>query len=101
MGYDDPLDVVGIHGVGGIVGLLGTWFFASKVVNPLGADGFLFGNPGQVGIQGVAVIAVAIFCFVATYAILKMVDGLIGLRVSPEEKATGLDLSQHNERAYS
>jgi Amt family ammonium transporter len=101
MGYDDPLDVVGIHGVGGIVGLLATGFFASKAVNPLGADGFLFGNPGQVGIQGVAVIAVAIFCFVATYAILKMVDGLIGLRVSPEEEATGLDLSQHNERAYS
>jgi Amt family ammonium transporter len=100
-GYDDPLDVVGIHGIGGILGLLGLGIFASKAVNPLGADGLLFGNPGQVGSQGLAILAVGVFCFVGTYAILKMVDGLIGLRVSPEEEATGLDLTEHNERAYS
>lgn len=100
-GYDDPLDVVGIHGVGGIVGLLGLGVFASKAVNPLGADGLLFGNPGQVVVQGVAVVTVGSFCFLATYAILKMIEGLVGLRVSPEEEATGLDLTEHNERAYS
>ncbi len=101
IGYDDALDVVGIHGVGGIVGVLGTGILASKAVNPAGADGLVFGNPAQFGTQGVAVLAVALFAFVGTFAILKLIDGMVGLRVSPEEEATGLDLSQHNERAYS
>ena len=86
IGYDDPLDVVGIHGVGGILGLLGTGVFASG---------------GRLGSQMTAVLAVSLFCFVGTYAILKIIDGLTGLRVSSEEESTGLDLSQHNERAYS
>ncbi len=101
MGYDDPLDVVGIHGVGGIVGLFATGLFASKAINAAGADGLFFGNPGQIGTQGIAIFAVAVFCFVGSLVILKIVDGMVGLRVSPEEEATGLDLSQHNERAYS
>jgi Amt family ammonium transporter len=101
IGYDDALDVVGIHGVGGIVGLLATGLLASKTVNPTGGDGVFFGNPAQFGIQLVAVLAVVVFSFVGTYIILKLVDGLARLRVSPEEEAIGLDLSQHNERAYS
>lgn len=100
-GYDDSLDVVGIHGVGGIVGILATGLFASKAVNPAGADGLLFGHAAQFGIQALTVGATALFSLVGTYIILKLVDGLTGLRVSSEEEAMGLDLSQHNERAYS
>jgi Amt family ammonium transporter len=100
-GYDDSLDVVGIHGVGGVLGVLATGLLASKAVNPGGADGLFYGNPGFFGMQAVAVLAVGLFSLVATYAILKLVDRLVGLRVTHEEEALGLDLSQHNERAYS
>lgn len=101
IGYDDTLDVVGLHGVGGLVGMLGVGLLASTAVNPAGPNGLLFGNPGQLGVQAVAAVVAVIFAFVGTYIILKVLDGMIPLRVSPEEEATGLDLSQHNERAYS
>jgi Amt family ammonium transporter len=101
IGYDDTLDVVGIHGVGGIVGILAVGLCASRLINPAGGDGLFFGNAGQLGIQAVTAGAAALFSFVGTYMILKLVDGLIGLRISSEEEAAGLDLSQHNERAYS
>ncbi len=101
IGYDDSLDVVGIHGVGGILGILGTGLLASTSVNPVGADGLFFGNPAQLGIQAVTACAAALFAFLGTYMILKVVDGVVGLRVSLEEEALGLDLSQHNERGYS
>jgi len=101
MGYDDSLDVVGIHGVGGFIGILATGLFASKAVNPAGADGLFFGNPSQLGVQFLTAISVAAFSFVGTYGILKLVDLLVGLRISQEEEVTGLDLSQHDERAYS
>lgn len=100
-GYDDSLDVVGIHGVGGVLGILATGLFASKTINSAGADGLFFGNPGQFPIQALTVLAVAVFSFVGTYVLLKLVNGMTGLRVSPEDEALGLDLSQHNERAYS
>lgn len=100
-GYDDSLDVVGIHGVGGILGILATGLFASKAINAAGADGLFFGNPAQFGVQLVTAAAVTVFSLVGTYVILKLVDGMTGLRISSEEEATGLDLSQHNERAYS
>jgi ammonium transporter, Amt family len=99
IGYDDSLDVVGIHGVGGVLGILATGLFASKAVG--GVDGLLFGNPAQFGIQAVVVLATVLFCLIGTYVILKIVDAAVGLRVSPEDEATGLDLSQHNERGYS
>lgn len=101
MGYDDALDVVGIHGVGGILGILATGLFASKAINPGGADGLFYGHGAQFGIQAVVVVSVALFSLVGTWIILKVVDGSVGLRVSPEDESTGLDLSQHNERAYS
>ena len=101
MGYDDSLDVVGIHGVGGFIGVLATGLFASKAINPAGADGLFFGNPSQLGVQSLTAISVAAFSFVGTFGILKLVDLLVGLRVSQEEEVTGLDLSQHDERAYS
>lgn len=101
LGYDDSLDVVGIHGVGGVFGMLATGLFASKALNPGGTDGLFFGNPALFGIQALAVLATGLFSMVGTYLILRLVDRLVGLRVSPEEEALGLDLSQHNERAYS
>ena len=101
MGYDDSLDVVGIHGVGGVFGILATGLFASKAINAAGANGLFFGNAGQFGIQALIVCAVALFSLIGTWIILKAVNAAVGLRVSPEDESTGLDLSQHNERAYS
>lgn len=101
MGYDDSLDVVGIHGVGGVFGILAIGLFASKAINPGGADGLFFGHAAQLGIQAITVMSVALFSVVGTWLILKVVDGIVGLRVSVEDESTGLDLSQHNERAYS
>ncbi|MGQ0812007.1 MAG: ammonium transporter [Nitrospiraceae bacterium] len=101
LGYDDSLDVVGIHGVGGILGMLATGLFSSKAVNSGGADGLLLGNPAFFGIQVLAAAAVAVFSAVLTFGLLKLVDRAVGLRLSPEEERMGLDLSQHDERAYS
>jgi Amt family ammonium transporter len=101
LGYDDALDVVGIHGVGGIWGALATGLFASKAINAAGADGLFYGNPAQFGIQALAVVISVGFAFVGTFVILKLVDGFMGLCVSEEEERMGLDLSQHDERAYS
>lgn len=95
-GYDDSLDVVGIHGVGGILGILATGLFAS-----IGAQGLFFGKPAQLGIQVITVGASVIFVFVGTLIVLKIVDATIGLRVEAEEEQRGLDLSQHEEQAYS
>ena len=100
-GYDDALDAVGIHGIGGTWGALATGLFASKAVNAAGADGLFFGNPAQLGIQAIAVLTTYVFVFVGTLVILGVVAGLTGLRVKPEEEQTGLDVSQHDERAYS
>jgi len=101
LGYDDSLDVVGIHGVGGSWGALATGIFASKAINAAGADGLLYGNPMQLAIQAGAVLVSFGFAFVGTFVILKVIDMLVGLRVSEEEERMGLDLSQHEERAYS
>jgi Amt family ammonium transporter len=101
LGYDDSLDVVGIHGLGGTWGALATGLFASTKVNPDGANGLFFGSPGQLWIQFVSVIATMVFAFVMTLIILKIVDVMIGLRVSEEEEVKGLDISLHNEAGYS
>jgi Amt family ammonium transporter len=99
-GYDDSLDVVGVHGVGGTWGALATGLFASKAINAAGNDGLFFGNPGQLWIQIVSVAATWILAVVGTYILLSIVKGVMGLRVADEEERMGLDLSQHNERAY-
>ncbi|MCF8143752.1 MAG: ammonium transporter [Deltaproteobacteria bacterium] len=101
LGYDDSLDVVGIHGVGGTWGALATGLFASTAINPNAADGLFFGNPVQLWIQFISVIASMAFAFVMTLVILKAVDAIIGLRVSEEEEIKGLDNSLHNETGYS
>lgn len=96
-GYDDALDVLGIHGIGGTWGAIATGLFASVG----GGTGLFFGNPGQVFIQVVGVGATWVFSFVGTFIILKVLDTLMGLRVTKEEEVVGLDLSEHNERAYT
>jgi Amt family ammonium transporter len=96
LGYDDSLDVVGIHGVGGVIGILATGLLAS-----VGVKGLLFGNPSQLGVQALLAVVSAVFAFVGSIVILKVVDAVSGLRVSIEDEQKGLDLSQHEERAYS
>ncbi len=101
LGYDDSLDVVGVHGVGGIWGALATGLFASTAVNSAGSNGLFYGNPGQLWIQFVAVLATAVLAFVGTFIILGILKITMGLRVSEEEESMGLDLGQHNEKGYS
>jgi ammonium transporter, Amt family len=99
-GLDDTLDVFACHGVGGIFGAIATGFFAQKLVNPSGVDGLFYGNPKQVLIQILAVAATAVWAFVMSVVLLKIIDWVIGLRVTAEEEEIGLDLSQHGESAY-
>jgi Amt family ammonium transporter len=101
LGYDDSLDVVGIHGLGGTWGALATGLFASTGVNPDGANGLFFGNPVQLWIQFVSVIASMFFAFIMTLIILKIVDLIIGLRVTEEDEIRGMDVSLHNEAGYT
>jgi len=101
LGYDDSLDAFGVHCVGGIWGALATGLFTSKLVNPQGADGLFFGNPKQFMIQALTVLVTIGYTFVVTFAIYKLVDLLIGVRVKEEEELIGLDLTQHHERAYT
>ncbi len=99
-GFDDALDVVGIHGVGGTLGALLTGVFATTAVNEAGRNGLLYGNPSQVLIQLVGVAAAWAFSFVLSFVFLKVIDATIGVRVSPEEEIRGLDLSDHAEEGY-
>jgi len=100
-GYDDSLDAFGVHGVGGILGTLGVGLLAQKIINPSGADGLFFGNSYQVVVQGISILAVAVYSFVVTAVLLKLIDFIIGLRVSDEDEVLGLDLSQHEESGYT
>jgi Amt family ammonium transporter len=99
-GYDDSLDVVGVHGVGGILGAIMTGIFASKAINPAGNDGLLYGNPSLVVTQLIAVAVTILFAVVGTAVILLVLKAVMGLRVSEQEERMGLDLSQHSESAY-
>jgi ammonium transporter, Amt family len=101
LGYDDALDVVGVHGVGGTWGALATGLFASKAINPAGNDGLFFGNPSLLGVQVVSVLSAWIYSFVVTLIILKALDWAMGLRVSEEHEINGLDVSQHGEVGYT
>jgi Amt family ammonium transporter len=101
-GYDDSLDVVGVHLVGGIIGSLMVGLFADKIVNPAGADGlFIGGGAGLLGKQALAVGATLVWSFVISFILAKVIDATIGFRVNQEDEAVGLDLSQHAETAYS
>jgi len=98
---DDSLDVFACHGASGVWGALATGIFAQVAINAGGANGLLYGNAGQLGIQLVAVLAVAAFSFVGTFVVMKFVDAMMGLRVHPHHEEAGLDASQHGEAAYA
>ncbi|MGA3285969.1 MAG: ammonium transporter [Bacteroidota bacterium] len=99
-GYDDSLDAVGIHGVGGTFGALATGLFASKAINAAGANGAFFGNPSLILVQLLGVAVAIVYAFCVTWIILKVLDWAMGLRVQQEEEVQGLDLSQHGESGY-
>ncbi len=99
--YDDSLDVVGIHMVGGIVGSLLTGVFASSAINPAVPDGLWYGGASFFGKQAVGVAAVLAFGYAATALIARVVDAIVGLRVEEQEERDGLDISLHEERAYA
>jgi ammonium transporter, Amt family len=97
---DDSLDVVAAHGLGGIVGALLTGVFAQKIWNGT-ADGALYGNPAQFGIQLAAVVATIVYSVVGTFVILKLIALVAPLRASTKEEGIGMDVTQHGEEAYS
>jgi Amt family ammonium transporter len=101
LGYDDTLDAFGVHGVGGIWGAIATGIFATKAVNPAGADGLLYGNPALLWIQIKAVAITVVYSLVLGFALLKLVDAALRLRVSEHEERVGLDLTLHREAAYT
>jgi ammonium transporter, Amt family len=100
LGYDDSLDVVGVHGVGGTWGALATGLFATVAVNSAGGNGLFYGNPKQLGVQAIAVAASLIYSFVVTSILLKVLDMTMGLKVDAEAESLGLDYSQHGESGY-
>ncbi len=100
-GYDDSLDVVGVHFVGGVVGVLLIGFLATAVMTG-GADGLFFGGGfGQLGKQAMAMVVVAGYAFAMSYALAKLIDRLMGFRLSPEDETAGVDFTQHAETAYA
>lgn len=99
--YDDSLDVVGVHGIGGIWGAIATGLFATTFINSAGANGLFYGNPLLLKAQVISVITTVIYSFVVTFIILKVLDIIMGVRVSKEDEFTGLDLSQHGENGYN
>jgi ammonium transporter, Amt family len=103
-GYDDSLDVVGVHLVGGVVGSLLLAFFADPAINPAVTEPGIFINDGGTALlmdQLVAVGATLGFSFVITFVIIKVLDLVMGIRVSEEDEETGLDLTQHTEVGYA
>jgi len=102
LGYDDALDVVGVHGVGGLWGALATGLFSSSAINPAAANGLFFGNPHQFLVQAIGAGAAILYSLVFTYVILKVVALMTGgLRLDLEDEIQGLDLTQHSEVGYT
>jgi ammonium transporter, Amt family len=99
LGYDDSLDVFGIHGIGGIIGAIGTGIFVSPALGGVGVDGYTM--LGQVIIQAKGVLITIVWSGVVAFVAFKLVDMTIGLRVSEEQEREGLDTASHGERAYS
>ncbi|MBI5576993.1 MAG: ammonium transporter [Deltaproteobacteria bacterium] len=101
LGYDDSLDVVGVHCVGGTLGALCTGLFATTAVNAAGANGLLYGNPKLLAIQALAVAVTLVYSFAVSFGLLKLLDMTMGLRVSKEDEIQGLDVSMHGESGYN
>ena len=100
-GYDDSLDVFGVHGVAGITGALLTGLFATKTINSGAADGLFYGNPKQFLVQTITVIVAMVFSAIGTFVLFKIVDAIVGLRVCKNDEYIGLDLTQHHEAGYT
>lgn len=98
--WDDALDVWGVHGVGGVLGSILLGVFATKAINPAGADGLLYGGVGFFGKQLTAVIIASAYGFIFTYLMLALINKFTPVRVSEEEERAGLDEALHGERAY-
>jgi Amt family ammonium transporter len=101
LGYDDTLDAFGVHGVGGIWGVIATGLFATKAVNAAGADGLFYGGHDLLWAQVKATAVTAGWSLIGTFLILKALDAAMGLRVSEHEERVGLDLTGHRESAYT
>jgi len=100
-GYDDSLDAFGVHGIGGMWGALATGLWATKAVNSAGNNGLFYGNPVQFLIQFKAVIVTAVYSFVMTFVILKVLNAVMGVRAAEQDERIGLDLTQHREAGYT
>ena len=100
-GYDDSLDAFGVHGVGGTLGTIMAGLFASVAINAAGANGLFFGNTKQLAIQAGSVALVAVYSFVVSLILFKVIDMVIGIRVNKDEETEGLDISQHGEAGYT
>jgi Amt family ammonium transporter len=100
-GLDESLDVWACHGMGGTWGALATGLFATKLINPAGADGLFYGNPSQFFVQALAAAVSIAFAFGVTFVITKLLSRFMGLRVTENEEEVGLDISEHGERAYA
>ncbi len=101
LGYDDSLDVVGVHCVGGTLGALATGLFATTAVNASGANGLFYGNPRQLAVQTLAAGVSLVYSFAVSFLLLKALDKTMGLRVSTEDEVMGLDITQHGEAGYN
>jgi Amt family ammonium transporter len=101
LGYDDSLDAFGVHGIGGFLGTILTGIFASAVINPASANGLFYGQIHLLKVQVFAAVLVAVYSFVVSILIYKVVDMVIGLRSTEHEEEVGLDLSEHHESAYT
>ena len=98
---DDSLDVVGIHGVGGLLGTICLGLFASTAVNPGGVDGLFNGNPGQLVAQIIGAVVVSVYAFSVSWLIFKAINATIGLRLTEESEVAGMDSTEHSETAYN
>ena len=101
LGYDDALDAFGVHGVGGTFGAIATGLFASKEINPAGADGLFFGNPEQLLTQVIGVVASWAVAIIMTYALIKIISVFMPIRSTEDEENSGLDIAEHGEKAYA
>jgi len=100
MGYDDSLDVFGVHAVGGIIGALLTGIFAAEALGGAGMGEGVAGIGGQLGVQALGVAVTVVYTGVVSLILLKAIDAVMGLRVNDDEETEGLDLALHDERGY-